>query len=505
MKASDIYFGLTPKEVRRFAFTYALACNRKVPPSWSENEMAGADWFTSFLKRHRKLSIRTPQATSMSRATSFNKTNVKMFFDNLTTVLKRFNIGANDIWNMDETGVTTVQRPDRIVGRRGFKQIGKLTSAERGSLVTVAFAVSASGKSIPPFFVFPRVHFHEHFIRDGPIDSAGDANPSGWMTEKTFVNFAKHFVSFVRCSQEHPCILLLDNHDSHLSAEVLDYFKDNGVTLLSFPPHCSHKLQPLDRSVYGPLKKHINTACDAWICTHKRPMKIYDIPSILATATPLALTPNNIMAGFRVSGIFPLNPDIFTDADFMPAYFTDRPAPVQTSLVPAVPETDTLRQQIQPYVEAQAQPTVPSPEVVRPLQKADPRKGATRGRKTRKSAILTDTPVKEELRLEQEISKKRKQTKNEKGKQLKKNFNNSVFGKKAEKSTKSKKANTETSDEEEDDCVCIYCLELFSKSKPGDEWVKCTRCKRWAHELCIKGNPLYFVCINCDSDDDYQL
>uniref|UniRef100_A0A3Q2VJV2 Uncharacterized protein n=1 Tax=Haplochromis burtoni TaxID=8153 RepID=A0A3Q2VJV2_HAPBU len=29
--------------------------------------------------------------------------------------------------------------------------------------------------------------------------------------------------------------------------------------MLSFPPHCSHRLQPLDRSVYGPLKRHINS------------------------------------------------------------------------------------------------------------------------------------------------------------------------------------------------------------------------------------------------------
>lgn len=259
LKASDIYFGLTPKEVRRFAYTYARACNRKVPESWAVNEMAGPDWFSSFLKGNRKISIRTPQATSISRATSFNGTNVDMFFNNLTTVLKRSNFEPNDIWNMDETGVTTVQKPDRIVGRRGFKQIGKLTSAERGTLVTAAFAVNAAGNAIPPFLIFPRVKFHQHFLRDGPTGCDGDANPSGWMMEQNFVKFAKHFVSYARCSEKRPSLLLLDNHDSHLSAEALDYFKANGVTLLSFPPHCSHKLQPLDRSVYGPLKKQINT------------------------------------------------------------------------------------------------------------------------------------------------------------------------------------------------------------------------------------------------------
>jgi len=90
---------------------------------------------------------------------SFNKANVNMFFDNLSTVLERHSFKASDIWNVNETGVTTVQRPNRVVARRGHKQIGSMTSAEQGTLVTVA--VSAAGNSVPPYFVFPRVHFKE--------------------------------------------------------------------------------------------------------------------------------------------------------------------------------------------------------------------------------------------------------------------------------------------------------------------------------------------------------
>ena len=30
--------------------------------------------------------------------------------------------------------------------------------------------------------------------------------------------------------------------------------------MVSFPPHCSHKLQPLDRAVFGPLERFYNSA-----------------------------------------------------------------------------------------------------------------------------------------------------------------------------------------------------------------------------------------------------
>ncbi|XP_011870541.1 PREDICTED: uncharacterized protein LOC105563512 [Vollenhovia emeryi] len=401
MKAADIYYGLSPKEIRKLAFQYAQVANIKMPESWSDKKMAGADWFTSFLKRHSTLSIRTPEATSLARTSSFNPTNVEKFFYNVKTVLEREKFEASDIWNVDETGVTTVQKPDRVVARRGFKQIGKITSAERGTLVTIAAAVSAAGNSIPPFFIFPRVKFRDHFIRDAPTGSAGDANPSGWMNEDSFVKYAHHFVKHARPSTQRPVLLLLDNHDSHLSVEALDYFKENGVTVLSFPPHCSHKLQPLDCSVYGPFKKYVNSFSDSWTMRNPgKTMSIYDIPGIVNCALPLACTPSNIQAGFRVAGIWPFNEHIFTLADYLPGYSTDRPNPSEKQ---GEKNDGTSNGEKATSLDNSCSSVLP--EEVRPLPKADNRKtDATKrkGRKRRHTAILTDSPVKAALREEKQ-------------------------------------------------------------------------------------------------------
>ena len=221
---------------------------------------------------------------------------------------------------MDETGVITVQRPDKVVARKWRKQIGSITSAERGTLVTLACAVSATGNSIQPYFVFPDPQ-GTHFLSDAPTGSKGGANTSGWMIDRHFVDFLKHFVEHSKCSKERPCLLMLDNHGSHLSLDGLDYAKNNAITMLSFPPHCSHRLQPLDRSVYGPLKKYINTASDAWILNHPgQTMPIYYIPGIVKTALLQAMAQNNIQSGFRLSGIYPFNRDIFPDCEYSPSY-----------------------------------------------------------------------------------------------------------------------------------------------------------------------------------------
>ncbi|XP_014664978.1 PREDICTED: uncharacterized protein LOC106807207 [Priapulus caudatus] len=253
LKASGLYYGLSMDETRKLAYEYANRLGVEMPPSWIENEKAGKDWLQGFMKRQPEISLRAPEATSLSRATSFNKYNVGKFFDNLQLVIEREGFTPEKIFNLDETGCTTVQKPDK-----------------------------------------------DHFINGAPPGTVGAAHQSGWMTELNFLQFMKHFVAHVRCSPENKVLLLLDNHDSHISIETLDYAKENGIVMLSFPPHCSHKLQPLDRSVYGPFKRYYNTACDGWITENKgKTMTIYDIPALVGKAFPRAMIPTNIQSGFR--------------------------------------------------------------------------------------------------------------------------------------------------------------------------------------------------------------
>ena len=324
--ASTIYFGLSPREVRTLAYECAKRFNMKMPSSWSEREMAGADWFSAFLRRHPDLSIRVPEATSIARATAFNKKNVSHFFEKFEEVMDRYNFDASRIWNVDETGVTTAVKPNKIVAKCGAKQVGALSSAERGQLVTLCAAISASGQTIPPFLVFPRKNFKDYFLNGAPTGSKGAAYPSGWMTSDNFLLFLKHFVHYVRPSIDQPILMLLDNHESHLSLEAIEFARDKGIIMLSFPPHCSHRLQPLDIAVFGPLKKRTSQSQSSWLRNHPgRPITIYDIGTILCEPWKETLSISNICNGFLKTGIYPYNNQIFNDDDFRPSSVTDRP------------------------------------------------------------------------------------------------------------------------------------------------------------------------------------
>jgi len=116
-----------------------------------------------------------------------------------------------------------------------------------------------------------------------------------------FLEFMKHLTKHVRPSVDKKVLVLLDNHESHLYLPVIDFCREVGIVLLSFPPHCSHKLQPLGRSVYGPFKKYINQNMTSWMTNNPgKKIIIYDVPSISSSALVSAATPRNIINGFSV-------------------------------------------------------------------------------------------------------------------------------------------------------------------------------------------------------------
>ena len=68
LTVSRLYYGMTPHDLNKLAFQFCVANNIDVPEVWRRNEISGPDWMAGFLKRNANLSIRTPEATSLARA-----------------------------------------------------------------------------------------------------------------------------------------------------------------------------------------------------------------------------------------------------------------------------------------------------------------------------------------------------------------------------------------------------------------------------------------------------
>lgn len=155
LKASDInystIYGLSLKELRKLAYEYAKIIGISYPDAWDTNKEASSDWQLSFMRRHRNLSLRTPEQVSQNRAKSFSKENVDAFFNNLSSVLSATPYEPHRIWNMDECGLPTVPTKNpKTIAEKGKKRVGTSTSAERGTNMSLAKELRDALESVGP-------------------------------------------------------------------------------------------------------------------------------------------------------------------------------------------------------------------------------------------------------------------------------------------------------------------------------------------------------------------
>lgn len=410
LKASRLNYGLTLKNVRSLAYQFDTTNGKKYDPSLDTNKIAGKEWRRTLRKRHEKLlSLRKPEATSLARSTAFNKANVAIVFTNFKKALEKIpGITPFQIWNCDETGISTVHVPPKILATKGLKQVGSMTSGERGTNVTMIAAINAGGVFIPPMLIFPRVNFRDHMLKGAPPGSIGGAAPLGWSNEDLFYEFMQHFIKFCGANLNNQMILLMDNHESHISVKTIQLAKENGVHLVTFHPHTSHKMQPLDRGVFGSFKTFYNTAMNNW----------------------MSISTN---VGKPATMLYPLNEDIFPEHEFLSSDVTDRPMNdgesdhVQNVGAPSTSSnkhTDIIGRPSTSNNEASPSLSltnrlIVSPEEIRPYPKALPRKQTREGRPKGKLLILTDTPEKERIEV-QKLEQTLKGQKRPKSRNLKK-------------------------------------------------------------------------------------
>lgn len=503
------FYGITPLDARRFA--YELAENMNLNHPFNRNaKLAGSDWLAGFKKRNPQLTIRTPEATSIARAAGFNKPQVQKFFDVVRSVLEDSNIQPGQIYNIDETGINSVPVPRKILAKKGKKQVGRIVSTERGFNVTAVCGISAAGSYVPPFFLFPRQRMNPLFMKGCSPGAVGYANGSGWMDSDHFVKYLDHFINHVKPGPDKKILLILDNHNSHRTLAAINKARENNIIMVSLPPHTSHRLQPLDCTVFGSLKHQYAKECDLWHTNNPGSrVSLYDIVEIFSKAFLHAATLEKAIKGFQTTGIYPFNNEIFPDECFLPAEVTDVPVHEETERPIAaqnVPDEDD--HQLDPQnVFKEPQPSCSYTSFkdailkMSPKPKSDARKNKTHNpqkvSRAQHAEELTSSPFKDQLMAKE--AEKKPNTKSVKRKLTKNAEEKSNIGKKKTVQKKVVEVSSSDSEEEDTNTICIYCPSRYGESRAGEGWIQCQNCKGWAHDACagVSEDDAEFICLKC--------
>ena len=159
---------------------------------------------------------------------------------------------------MNETGVPLDPRPPKVLAARGQKKVRYRSSGNK-SQITVSCG-SASGQVLSPFIIFAAKQLNELWMRDEVVGSRYAVSDNGWIDQEHFLYWLSELF-LVNAVAARPLLLLLDGHSIHFEPITISLAESSEIILFCLPPHTTHECQPLDCSLFGPLKSQWQQVC----------------------------------------------------------------------------------------------------------------------------------------------------------------------------------------------------------------------------------------------------
>ena len=308
---SERYLPPTPAMLRAFASKIA---GREV----------GKDWFYRFCKRNSAvLDKRYLTAMDAARQKADSIQSYKVYFTFLKEKIAQYEIQSDNMYNMDKKGflIGFLGKTKRIFTKETFNR-GKLKGHKQDGnrdWATILATICADGTWLPPAIIYSAVtgniqdswvqdfdsHNHQAYFASSPTGWTNEALGYAWLTQI----FERHTQAKARRQWR---LLFVDGHGSHINMRFLDWCIAYKILVAVYPPHSTHRLQPLDVSLFSPLAIAYSKQLDQEIHESQGLSSVTkrDFFRLFWPAFINSFTSKNILSGWAKTGINPLDPEV---------------------------------------------------------------------------------------------------------------------------------------------------------------------------------------------------
>ena len=306
-------FPLEPSEVKHVAFNFAE--ENGIEGFSQDLGTAGRSWFSYLLKRNPVLSVKGATNMSLQRAEASSETLVMRWFEKYLDVLGQMKISKPEqIWNVDEHGTEHSPRTKKVVGIKNVRQF-QVQPTEKPNRSTMVTYVNAAGYALPPLIIH-KGKYHGSWTEHAMPGAMIRGTKKGYINKELFADYGKKWIYHLYASNllgnGKRVLLLMDSHYSHVfNYCFMSMMYQRNIKVLALNPHSTHWSQPLDKNPFSAFKekfnkqmRELNRKKGGKSINKEEYMKAFNV------AWANAMTPNNIIAGFKRTGIWPPNPNV---------------------------------------------------------------------------------------------------------------------------------------------------------------------------------------------------
>jgi hypothetical protein len=166
--------------------------------------------------------------------------------------------------------------------------------------------------TLPPCLIFKGQNLNLGWI---PNETLADwrfiTSKKGWTSDLIRFEWLKtHFQLFVSQTSNSQHLLIIDSHSSYVTAWFIAYCIPSKIDLFLLLLQSSHTTQPLDLSIFRPLKTTLNLEVDRIVRYSTMRLPHIEWTSAYIKARARCFRPSSFEAGFQKAGIYLFDPEI---------------------------------------------------------------------------------------------------------------------------------------------------------------------------------------------------
>ncbi|KFZ00288.1 hypothetical protein V498_00179, partial [Pseudogymnoascus sp. VKM F-4517 (FW-2822)] len=217
---------------------------------------------TNFIKRRTEIKAKFSRKYDYKRAKCEDPKIIKEWFSLVRNTVAKYGILEQDIYNFNEAGFAM-----GVIATAKYEDLGLLD------------------------------------------DWVITLSENGWTSNSIGYEWIQHFdrhtnARIVRTYR----LLILNGHESHLSAQFQHYCTEQKIITLCMLPYSSHILQPLDVSCFALLKLLYGKQIETFVQNRLNYITKLKFLSAFKEAFKATFTEQNIKSGFRATGLVPYEP-----------------------------------------------------------------------------------------------------------------------------------------------------------------------------------------------------
>ncbi|XP_044717106.1 DDE superfamily endonuclease domain-containing protein [Hirsutella rhossiliensis] len=268
----------------------------------------GKDWPYSFVRRNSdELGCTWFDGFDIARKRADNASRYRAYYELIGEKIEKYDILPCNTYNVDEKGflLGVINRTKRDGNR---------------SWITFLACVCQDLTALPPFLIYqgkPGQVQDSWLTEFDPEHQAAffTTSETGWtnheLGKEWLIGVFDRFTKEKARNGRDYRLLITDGHSSHVNMDFLEWCDQHRIIVAVFPPHSTHRLQPL-MCPFGPLSTAYTNQLIQWTAKTQGLIGLSkrEFWSLFWNAFGSSFSAENIASGWKRTGLLPFDPEV---------------------------------------------------------------------------------------------------------------------------------------------------------------------------------------------------